>query len=537
MLQLDDRDDVIENLTKSLVDAAAIIQACPDAMLQSSRAGNILLSNPQAEKLFGYSKKEFSMMSVDDLVPDDMRNAHPHKRELYHTDPSVRPMGLSSPNLQAKHKDGTLIPVEIRLSSILSGNEMTFLATIRDITLHQKLLEELREAKLVAEEAVSRKAQFLANMSHEIRTPMNGVLGMAELLEAANLSDEQRDYLSTLQLSGRILLTVINDILDYSKLEEGKVILDKRVFNVRQWAKALVMPYQIRATDKVDFTITIAQAVPECLYGDDGRLQQVVGNLLNNAFKFTSRGSISLSIDLMAQNQGLAKLRFKVKDTGVGIPEAARAKIFEKFEQADRSTTREYGGTGLGLAIAKQLVELVGGTIWVESKEGRGSSVIFDLAFQLPAEETRVDEALLEDGVDLSMLKVLVVEDNAVNKKVIGGMLKLLKISYIVASNGREAVDVICQQNNSYDLILMDCEMPIMDGYCATKAIRSWEQQEGRSPNCIVALSAHVLADQKDLCEAAGMDSHMSKPLKIESLKAVLSQAKLYQEKGISLSN
>lgn len=503
---------------KSLQDAAAIIQASPDAMLQSDRTGKIILSNPQAEKLFGYSKAEFSTLSIDDLLPDDLRAAHPEKRASYHRDPSVRPMGVSSPNLLAKHKDGSLIPVEIRLAIIRASTGNTSLATIRDITAHKMLEAELREAKRAAEEAASRSAQFLANMSHEIRTPMNGLLCMAELLESADLSEEHSDYLRSIQLSGKTLLVVINDILSYSKLDQGKVELDRRVFNIRNWAEASVLPYRLNVKNNVELNVVIDDRVPILLLGDDVRLQQIIGNLLNNAFKFTGEGSVTLSVQQQSLHENISTLRFEIKDTGIGIPEHVQSVVFEKFEQADRSTTREFGGTGLGLAICKQLVELMAGEIQLESEYGKGTSVLFTLAFDVASQQLGHAHQHEVNTIAISDINVLVVEDNPINQKVVEAMLRRLNIPHLVANNGKQAVDLICQYKKTFDLILMDCEMPIMDGYTATRAIRRWEQTNKIAPTHIVALSAHVLSDQQTLCDEAGMDSSMPKPLSLEAL-------------------
>ena len=528
MLQKVDRENHCS--CKSLQDAEAVIQASPDAMLQSDRAGRIILSNPQAEKLFGYTKDEFSTMSIEDLLPDELRAGHPEKREHYHNDPSVRPMGSSSPNLLAKHKNGSLIPVEIRLAPIRASTGNTSLATIRDITSHKIIEAELREAKRAAEEAASRSAQFLANMSHEIRTPMNGLLGMAELLEDAGLSDQHRDYLRSIQLSGKTLLVVINDILNYSKLDQGKVELDKRAFNIRNWAEASVMPYRIGAGENVKLNLIIDENIPSHLLGDDTRLQQIVGNLLSNAFKFTQQGSVTLRVEQVASTDQLSMLRFYVEDTGLGIAEDLQPIVFEKFEQADRSTTREYGGTGLGLPICKQLVELMAGEINLESEVDVGTTVDFTIPFKIPtAAADDIPSHQRGEQCLYSHLNVLIVEDNPINKKVVEAMLRKLDIAYLVANNGKEAVDLICHYKKTFDLILMDCEMPVMDGYTATRAIRLWECNNKVKPTRIVALSAHVLSDQQGLCEEAGMDASIPKPLKFDALKTIIESVNISQ--------
>ena len=516
---------------ESLQAAEAIIQACPDAMLQADCDGNIILSNPQAEKLFGYSNAEFLQMSIEALLPDNLRAGHPKKRESYQRDPSSRPFGSSAPNLLAKHKDGSLIPVEVRLAMIESKTGKTSLATIRDITPHKKIEAQLREAKLEAEEAASRSAQFLANMSHEIRTPMNGLLGMAELLESANLSAEHSDYLRSIQLSGRTLLVVINDILNYSKLDQGKVELDKRAFNIRQWAEASVMPYQFSDNDNVALKMIIDEAVPTILLGDDVRLQQIMGNLLSNAFKFTRKGSVTFHLQQISLHNNISTLRFTITDTGIGITQQAQPLIFEKFEQADRSTTREYGGTGLGLAICKQLVELMAGDITLESEPDIGTSVAITLAFEVSTQIETYASQPTDNDLPLDDVSVLVVEDNPINQTVIEAMLRRLNISYLVANNGKEAVDMVCDYKKIFDLILMDCEMPVMDGYTATRKIRFWEQENDKKPTRIVAISAHVLLDQEALCNQAGMNGSIAKPLKFEALISLVDDVRKNNKK------
>ena len=389
--------------------------------------------------------------------------------------------------------------------------------------------EELEQTNLAlqasigaAEKASQAKSNFLTSMSHEIRTPMNAIIGLAELLEHTRLDQQQQQFVHIIQRSGNNLVTVINDILDYSKMETGSLEQVQLPFNLKDFLEDTILPYQLFSERPVKIVLTIANDVPLKLRGDSIRLHQVITNLLNNAFKFTREGSVRLSVELIDRKAHQAEVLFQIRDSGIGIKKNHQKLIFQPFTQADQSTAREYGGTGLGLSICKQLVELMGSEIKVESEPGKGSTFSFIITFTLDEQEANLEP--VTKSPDLSHLSVLLVEDNLVNQMVTREFMLKLGVNACIVDDGKAAVETVCKQDRHFDLILMDCEMPRMDGYQATRLIRQWEQENHRERTTICALTAHVLPEHVEKCMQAGMDAHLPKPIKMEKLHNTLTK-------------
>ncbi|HND52627.1 MAG TPA: PAS domain S-box protein, partial [Pirellulaceae bacterium] len=441
-----------------------VVEASLNALLMVDGKGVIHLVNSQAERLFGYRRDELIGSSIERLIPGDVRMRHRELMNGYFAGPSVRSMA-SNREFHALHKNGSPIPVEIGLSPLKTNDGTFVLASVLDITARKATEDSLRRAKEAAEAANRAKSDFLANMSHEIRTPMNAILGMTELVLDQELPPTQREFLTMVMDSAQSLLAIINEILDFSKIEAGKMELEQVDFSLWDVVGDSLKSLALRAHSKgLELAYHLAPEIPEHLTGDPVRLRQVLTNLVGNAIKFTDRGEVLLDVACVERRDNGVQLKFSVVDTGIGIAHDKQRLIFDAFTQADTSTTRRFGGTGLGLAISSRIVSLMGGSLEVESALGRGSTFSFTVWFAFsdqPASPRVFVAAALRD------VEVLIVDDNATNRRILDEIARSWQMRPLLASSAREALELLrrrAEAGTPVPLLLTDMQMPEMDG-------------------------------------------------------------------------
>ena len=477
----------------------------------------IIEVNDTASKLLGYSRSELLTMEPKDLIDGSNTNRDSFENIILTNREAAIDMSLLC-------KDGSAIDAEVCAHRMILYEEQVVMAIVRDVTEQKKAQKEVQNAIEATKAAYKAKSQFLANMSHEIRTPLNGIIGMIDLCLLTTLTAEQKDNIITAKSCAASLLSIINNILDFSKLEAGKMNLEHIPFDLKELAAKLGKIHFYRSADKgLSFKSTIDGKIPDILYGDPNRLEQVINNLLSNAVKFTETGEICLALSLVGESAVSARVHFEIKDSGIGIAEEDMEKLFKSFTQVDGSHTRKYGGTGLGLVISKQLIDSMGGTLDVRSKKGDGSTFFFELDFDIakPVDYPSANERLENIKKARSKAHILLVEDDRVNQAVVSQMLKMLGYSCEIAENGLIALK--CISKVIFDLCLMDIQMPEMDGISAVKEIRRIEKKTGNHLP-VVALTAYALPGDRERFIMAGMDDYLSKPLGISDLGSKLQQ-------------
>jgi len=498
-----------------------------------SELGLIIEANLTAANLLGAARRELAQQPLRTFVlPDDQDLFYHHRRRLLLTgEPQVDELRMFGPKGE---------PVWVRLDGVLApagADWPIWRAVVTDISAQKQVeaelerkISELAAEKDRAQAATTAKSQFLSLMSHEIRTPLNGILGMTELLLDDGLTGEAKGHALTIRDAGAALLSIINDILDFSKIEAGRMDLAVATFDLSRVVQEVVELMSVKAHEKrLELVLSYAPEAARAFEGDALRLRQIVLNLVSNAIKFTRKGRVSVEVSCAAFTDKTDTMRIAVRDTGIGIPPARRELLFQRFNQLDVSTTHKYGGSGLGLAISKQLVELMGGKIEVESQPGRGTvfTVEIPLARHSAEQSTAAPLPSGAQGVNAQPrswagTRVLVVDDNLINQRVASAMLLKLGCTVELAANGREGLTSTLGSAAPYDMIFMDCQMPEMDGYEATLAIRKSEGTGKHTP--VVALTASALPEDRQRCLEAGMDGYLTKPVSITALRAALSE-------------
>ncbi len=499
----------------------------PEAIVVADAAGIVQFFSAGAEAVFGYSQREVVGRPVETLMPAAARAAHKGHVERFARGELSSLRMHDRAEISGLRRNGEAFPAEASLARLETPDGHFFAAIIRDLSDRRANEQRLLEAWETAERASRSKSVFLANMSHEIRTPLNGVLGVAQALARTPLSSAQREMVQLIEVSGRALESLLGDILDLAKVDAGRLTVSREPFDLRALAHEVHALFRASAREKgVDLRMELTAGCGGWFRGDALRIRQVLSNLLSNAVKFTHQGEIALSIRVDESEDGTIA-RFSVCDTGIGFDPAQAERLFERFEQADSSTTRSFGGTGLGLAISRSLVELMGGTISAKGEAGKGAT----FSFELPVDGVRAPAGAGDDAnpaaaraAGARRVRVLLAEDHAINRRVIELMLDPDLVDLESVENGQQAVARSAARD--YDLILMDMQMPVMDGLTAIRAIRAREAAAGRPGARIFTLTANALPEHRRASDEAGADGFLTKPVDARALlEAVFAEA------------
>ncbi|MCG8606756.1 PAS domain S-box protein, partial [bacterium] len=511
-----------------------IIDTAHDAVITMDSSGVITAWNKQAEIIFGWSHEEAIGQNLSEtIMPLKYREKHNQGIERFLASGQSK-ICNSRIELAALHRDGFEFPVELSVSPLKLGESYIFSAFVRDITDRKKAEAELQMAKEEAEAASLSKSEFLANMSHEIRTPLNAIIGMTELILDTKLNEEQTECLKVVQSSSESLLSLINDILDFSKIEAGQMELEEIALELRDVVETVTDIVRVRAEAKdIELLCYVDPGLPGWVVGDKTRLQQILINLVGNAIKFTEGGEVSIKAEpLEASTEKNSPkqvgIHFKVSDTGIGISEDHQKKIFEKFSQADTSTTRKFGGTGLGLSISKFLVDMMNGHLWVESELGVGST--FQFTLYLPVADAKDEDLMSSESRDFSNTSVLVVDDNQTNRFILQRTLSAWGSEVREAESGAEAIAILDGGTTHFDLIILDHQMPEMDGLQVAQAIRARNLLDTK----LILLSSWGSPGQK-LRSTLGIAYTMIKPVKQSKLLEVLKYVLFMEDMAESL--
>nr|WP_281380598.1 PAS domain-containing hybrid sensor histidine kinase/response regulator [Brevundimonas variabilis] len=513
MRDVTEEREALDRLSRSEARYRLLADHMGDVITRILPNGQGIYISPACHALVGWTPEEMAAQPSEAFVhPDD------HEALWAATQRGVAGQGTQRMEYRLRHKAGHFVWVEGNLQPVPDGNGgvQELVVVIRDVSERKALETELIEARDRAEAGCRSKTEFLANMSHELRTPLTSVIGFSELLQASQaLPDLERRHADRIAMSSKALLGVINDILDYSKLEAASVVLDQTAFDPSALARGAADIVEAQCGLKgLDLRVEIAPDMPAGLVGDEGRLRQVLLNLLSNAVKFTTEGSVTLSAGWRAGEGGRGMLGLSVLDTGIGVAPEKMALLFERFSQADASTTRVYGGTGLGLSISRRLVRLMGGEIDVESTPGSGSRFSIEIPVGV-AEHQPAGRAAEPEPVALpARARILMADDAPANRELVSAILATQDVRLDTVCDGRQALEAAC--GGGYDLILMDVQMPVMDGIQATRAIRALPGPAGAVP--ILALTANVQTEQITQCLDAGMDGHLGKPIHVAEL-------------------